>query len=81
MIARVAQDQKIFQTLVENKEGLTSTALLVEKTGLNPIVLESILEYLTTQFMVDEVSPGRYAATPASQILLAPLFVDGVVHL
>ncbi|KAF4637649.1 hypothetical protein G7Y89_g412 [Cudoniella acicularis] len=77
---RVAQDHKIFQTLVENKDGPTSAAVLAEKTGINPTVLDSLLEYMTTQHMIEESSPQNYVPTKLSNILLAPLFVDGVVH-
>jgi hypothetical protein len=58
-----------------------SARVLAEKTGVNPTVLDSLLEYLTTQYMVDEVSPRQYAPTKLSNLLLVPLFVDGVLHL
>ena len=77
----MAQEHGIFKTLVESKDGLTSAAVLAEKTGLNPNALDSLLEYMTTQHMIQETSPGQYSATKLSQMLLAPLFVDGVLHL
>ncbi|OBT49726.1 hypothetical protein VE04_09838 [Pseudogymnoascus sp. 24MN13] len=78
--ARVAQEHNIFQTLVENKDEPTSVAVLAEKTNINPVVLDILLDYLSTQFMVEEVTPQHYKATKLSNILVAPLFIDGVLH-
>jgi len=77
----VAQEHGIFKTLVEKKDGPISVEALAAKTGIKPAVLDSLLEYLTTQYMVEEVTPGQFKATKLSHVLLAPLFVDGVVHL
>lgn len=79
--ARVAQEHGIFKTLVDSKDGPTSAAVLAEKTRLNPNVLDSLLAYMTTQHMIQETSPRQYSATKLSQMLLAPLFIDGVLHL
>lgn len=81
MTARVAQEHHIFSTLVSSPEGPMSSIILAEKTAINPTVLSSLLEYLATQYMVEEVSPGFYAATKLSHVLQAPLFVDGTIHL
>ncbi|KFY63366.1 hypothetical protein V496_03995 [Pseudogymnoascus sp. VKM F-4515 (FW-2607)] len=78
--ARVAQEHNIFQTLVANKDEPTSVAVLAEKTKINPVILDILLDYLSTQFMVEEVSPQHYKATKLSNILVAPLFIDGVLH-
>jgi hypothetical protein len=59
----------------------TSSTVLGEKTGMKPKVLESLLDYMTTQFMVEEVAPGQFKATKLSEMLLAPIFTDGITHL
>jgi hypothetical protein len=56
-------------------------AILSERTGINPTVLESLLDYMTTQSMIEEVSPNHYKATRLSEMLLAPIFIDGGTHL
>jgi hypothetical protein len=66
---------------LENKDAPTSAAVLAQKTGIHPTLLDSLLEYLTTQNMVGEVSPQQYTPTKLSNLLVAPLFVDAVVHL
>lgn len=80
-LSRIAQEHNIFQTLIANKDEPTSVTVLSEKTKINPVVLDILLDYLSTQFMVEEVSPQHYKATKLSNILLAPLFIDGVLHL
>lgn len=54
---------------------------LAQATGLPKGVLESILDYLCTQRMAVEASPGIYKATPLTHMLLVPLFNDAVTHL
>ncbi|OBT79128.1 hypothetical protein VF21_01729 [Pseudogymnoascus sp. 05NY08] len=77
--ARIAQEHNIFQTLIASDDP-TSVTVLSEKTKINPVVLDILLDYLSTQFMVEEVSPQHYKATKLSNILVAPLFIDGVLH-
>ena len=66
---------------MENKEVLISAAVLFKRTGINPTVLESLLDYMTTLLMVDEVSPNHYKVTKLCEMLLAPIFTDGGTHL
>ncbi|OBT84167.1 hypothetical protein VE02_07529 [Pseudogymnoascus sp. 03VT05] len=49
--ARIAQEHNIFQTLIANKDEPTSVTVLSEKTKINPVVLDILLDYLSTQFI------------------------------
>ncbi|KAL1962581.1 hypothetical protein VTN77DRAFT_9374 [Rasamsonia byssochlamydoides] len=80
VVARIAQERGIFKTLVENDGKPTSTAVLAEKAGVKPAMMESLLEYMSTQDMAEQISPQEYAATKLSHMLLDQLFVDGVTH-
>lgn len=79
--ARVAQNHNVFKTLVENKDGPTSAVTLAEESGIQPGILDSLLQYMSTQHMIEETSPQHFSPTKMSNILMSPLFVDGVIHL
>ncbi|KAG8159678.1 hypothetical protein KVR01_010315 [Diaporthe batatas] len=67
VVTRICQDRKIF-------------AALVAASGLQPGVLESIMEYACAQGMAAEAPKGRYVATRLTHTLLVPAFVDGATH-
>lgn len=80
--ARICQDRGIFSTLAARgkEEGGTSLRTLSMASGLESGVLEAILDYACVQGMTAEVSRGHYAPTELTQLLLVPVFVDGVTH-
>ncbi|KAJ4376692.1 hypothetical protein N0V86_006808 [Didymella sp. IMI 355093] len=77
--ARIGQDRGIFATLASCPEG-TQIEGLATATQLPQGVLESVLDYLCTQGMATESSPGTFKATPLTHMLLVPLFNDAVTH-
>ncbi|KAK8135203.1 hypothetical protein PG984_007215 [Apiospora sp. TS-2023a] len=77
--ARIGQDRELFSTLARG-QGSTDLATLSCASGLEPRILESIMDYLCTQGMVVEAEIRRYAPTPLSRLLLAPIFNDAVTH-
>lgn len=81
VVARICQDRRVFATLAanENVAGVSS-ATLVTASGLQPSVLEPIMDYACVQGMAAEVSQGQYVATKLTHMLLVPVFVDGVTH-
>jgi hypothetical protein len=79
--ARIAQEHGIFKALADGGDKPASAAHLAEATRIKPGILDSLLDYMSTNFMVDEVSPGQYRATKLAQMLQSPLFTDGVTHL
>lgn len=79
-MARIGQDRGIFAALSSNLEGARLEGIAAA-TGLPKGVLESILDYLCTQGMAIESSPGTFKATPLTHMLLVPLFNDAVTHL
>lgn len=54
---------------------------IVKTSGLAKGILESVMDYVCTQGMAIECSPGIYQATPLTNMLLSPLFNDAVTHL
>lgn len=78
---RISQDHNIFSALVAAGEEGASAAAIADQTKLKPAALSAILEYLSSQNMAKETRPGNYTATKLSELLLAPLFVDGTTHL
>lgn len=58
-----------------------SLSALQDASGLPPSVLESVLDYLSTQQMVEEIEKGKYTGTKLTQLMLVPLFQDAVTHL
>ena len=78
--ARIGQDRRIFDALAKSQHG-TQLDDLAQVSGLPKGVLESILDYLCTQGMAIESTPGTYKATPLTHMLLVPLFNDAVTHL
>ncbi|KAH6676315.1 putative sterigmatocystin 8-O-methyltransferase precursor [Halenospora varia] len=78
--ARVAQNHNVFKTLVENENGPTSAVTLAEESGIQPGILDSLLQYMSTHHMIEETSPQHFSPTKMSNILMSPLFVDGVIH-
>lgn len=77
--ARIAQEHNIFKALLENVDKPDSVEELSSITGITSSVLTSLLEYMSTQYMVEETK-GQYKAAKLSRMLMAPLFVDGVIH-
>lgn len=77
---RIAQEHKIFATLVGSPSPVSFDALK-NATGLQAAVLESVLDYLGSQGMVAEPERGQYAATALTQLMMAPLFHDAITHL
>ena len=83
---RIAQDTKVLDILVENHDVKENEALpmpiaaIQNRTTLDPSVLESLLDYMSTQFMVEATGSGQYKATKMTHMLLTPLFQDGVFH-
>lgn len=80
MTARIGQDRGIFAALASNPEGAQLDGI-ARASGLPKGVLEFVLDYLCTQGMAIESSPGTYKATPLTHMLLVPLFNDAVTHL
>ncbi|KAF7561618.1 hypothetical protein G7046_g2514 [Stylonectria norvegica] len=79
VIARVAQDHRIYSTLAAASEPVELQRLSLV-TGLGTRVLETIMDYLCTQNMAQEAEPGRYSATKLTHLLIVPLFQDAVTH-
>lgn len=91
---RIAQDHGVFKALVQDNNntdsdsgagagagvGLSVTSL-ADRTGIKAAILQSLLEYLSTQHMVEQVSRDEFRATKRCELFLSPLFVDGVTHL
>lgn len=77
---RIAQEHKIFATLVD-AEGPVSFDALQQVTGLQASVLEPVVDYLGTQGMLSEPARGQYAMTGLTQLMMAPLFHDAITHL
>lgn len=63
----------------QNSAGVSS-ATLATASRLEPVVLESIMDYACVQGMAAEVSRGQYVATKLTHTLLVPVFVNGVTH-
>lgn len=81
MVARICQDRRIFATLTANEDVAgVSSSTLITASGLQPSVLDSIMDYACVQGMAAEVSQGQYVATRLTHTLLVPVFVDGVTH-
>lgn len=81
MVARICQDRRVFATLASNENlAGVSSATLITASGLQPSVLDSIMDYACVQGMAVEVSQGQYVATKLTHMLLVPVFVDGVTH-
>lgn len=81
MVARICQDRRILATLAANENNAgVSSATLITASGLQPSVLDSIMDYACVQCMAAEVSQGQYVATKLTHTLLVPVFVDGVTH-
>lgn len=59
----------------------TKTTELAKKTGITQPVLESLLEYMATQDIVQMVTLQEYKPSRRSYMLLEPLFIDGIAHL
>lgn len=78
--SRVAQEHKLFATLVASTQPIGLENLATE-TGLESRVLESILDYLGTQGMVLETEPGHFTSTKITHLLTVPLFQDAITHL
>ncbi|KHO01575.1 O-methyltransferase, family 2 [Metarhizium album ARSEF 1941] len=76
---RIAQEHGIFATLVASKEPV-SFAALQDASRLEAGVLESILDYMCTQRMANEVVPGCFTPTRLSNLMTLPLFRDAVTH-
>ncbi|KAK7978671.1 hypothetical protein PG988_006161 [Apiospora saccharicola] len=77
--ARIGQDRELFSTLARG-QGPTDLTTLSCASGLEPRILESIMDYLCTQGMAVEAETRRYAPTRLSRMLLAPIFNDAVTH-
>ncbi|KAL1872959.1 hypothetical protein Daus18300_004099 [Diaporthe australafricana] len=71
---------EMLQRIVYSDVTGLSKATLVTASGLQPSVLESIMDYVCVQGMVAEVSRGQYVATRLTRTLLEPVFVDSVTH-
>ncbi|KAK2598508.1 hypothetical protein N8I77_011917 [Diaporthe amygdali] len=81
VIARICQDRSIFATLGANQDAAgVNLATLITASGLQPSVLDSIMNYACVLNMMAEQSRGQYVATKLTHTLLAPVFVDGVTH-
>ncbi|KAK8024959.1 S-adenosyl-L-methionine-dependent methyltransferase [Apiospora arundinis] len=79
--ARIGQDCHLFSTLAKGQgQCPTDLTTLSCASGLEPRILESIMDYLCTQGMALEEEPHRYLPTPMSRLLLVPLFGDAVTH-
>ncbi|KAK7979921.1 nitrogen metabolite repression-(nmr)-responsible protein [Apiospora arundinis] len=79
--ARIGQDCHLFSTLAKGQgQCPTDLTTLSCASGLEPRILESIMDYLCTQGMALEEKPHRYLPTPMSRLLLVPLFGDAVTH-
>lgn len=79
--ARICQGRGIFSTLAagDGEEDGIALDTLSAASGLQPGVLEAILDYACVQGMTAKVSRG-YAPTKLTRLLLVPVFVDGVAH-
>lgn len=78
--ARIGQDRGIFAALASSSEGADLDGLAAA-SRLSKGVLECVLDYLCTQGMATESSPGTFKATQLTHMLLVPLFNDAVTHL
>ncbi|KAK7408045.1 hypothetical protein QQX98_009818 [Neonectria punicea] len=76
---RIAQEHKIYATLAAATEPVTLSTLTKE-SGLERRILESILDYLGTQNMVQETEPGQFTATKLTHLMMVPLFQDAITH-
>ncbi|KAK8005959.1 HET-domain-containing protein [Apiospora marii] len=77
--ARIGQDRDLFSTLTRS-QGPTDLATLSCASGLEPRILESIMDYLCTQGMAVETEMQRYLPTQLSHLLRVPIFDDAVTH-
>ncbi|KAJ2967034.1 hypothetical protein NQ176_g9863 [Zarea fungicola] len=77
---RIAQEHKIFATVVGSQEPVSFDDLK-NATGLQAAILESVLDYLGSQGMLREPQRGQYAPTGLTNLMMAPLFNDAITHL
>jgi len=74
VVARIGLDHGIFKIIAENGDKPTSFADLTEKINLKPMVLELLLNYMATHFMVEEVTEKKYKPTSLTQSFLVKHF-------
>ena len=78
--ARIGKGRGIFEALAKSQDG-AQLDVLAQASGLQKGVLESVLDYLCTQGIAVEATPGTYKATPLTHMLFVPLLNDAVSHL
>lgn len=79
--ARIAQQHGLFKALSEDGGQPQSAAALATATNIPQRILDSLLDYMSANYMVEEMSPGHYGVTKIAQLLQTPLFVDGIILL
>ncbi|KAK8129181.1 S-adenosyl-L-methionine-dependent methyltransferase [Apiospora kogelbergensis] len=77
--ARIGQDCHVFSTLAAGQDSVDLDTIS-QASGLEPRILESIMDYLCNQGMAVQAESHRYLLTPMSRLLLLPLFGDAVTH-
>ena len=77
---RIGQDHGIFSALAA-AGGPITLATLSEATGLNTVILESVMDYLCTQDMALHIAPDKYVATKLTRFLDEPMLRSTTIHL
>lgn len=72
----IGQIKGLFRSIIESPNG-TSAADLAEKSNPDLSITDMLLDYMATQFMIDEVSPGHYKATKLTYLLSKHEIEDG----
>ncbi|KAI0438314.1 S-adenosyl-L-methionine-dependent methyltransferase [Xylaria telfairii] len=77
-VAKIGQDLKIFETLVEN--GPKSLEELQTSTNAHPVTLGRLLRYMASVGLVRETGPQRFEANKKCQNLATPEAVTILTH-
>jgi hypothetical protein len=76
--ARIGQSRGIFDLLSSSTQPV-ELATLVDRTKLDPGILETLLEYMVTEGMAIKPAACHYSASRLTEILLSELCVNGFV--
>lgn len=78
--SRIGQDRGIFKTLSASDEPISLRALS-NATGVGPLILDPLVDYLCAQHMARQVAPGSFVATKLTHSLTEPLLMSAITHL
>lgn len=77
--SRIGQDRGVFKALAS--EGPVSLSELSKITGVKPLILDPLVDYLCAQHMARQVAPDSFVATKLTHHLNEPLLTSAVTHL